>query len=33
MSKLFTVDVSAISTHEERHKIMEMFHTSFDIQE
>lgn len=33
MAKLFTVDVSAIPTHEERYKIMEMFHTSFDVYE
>lgn len=33
MAKLFTVDVSAIPTHEERYKIMEKFHTSFDVYE
>ncbi len=33
MAKLFTVDVSAIPTHEERYKIMEMFSTSFEVYE
>lgn len=33
MARLFTVDVSAIPTHEERYKIMEKFQTSFDVYE
>ena len=33
MAKLFEVDVSAIPTHEERYKIMELFSVSFDVYE
>ncbi len=33
MAKLFKVDVSALSTHEGRYKIVELFKPSFEVYE